>query len=70
MTGALVSPLCYGQGKVTHAERWAEENDIDLATSTFYTDSLSDLPMLERVGAKVTSNHRCTTVSVRELARN
>jgi len=50
LTGALVSPLCYGEGKVTHAERWAQENDIDLETSTFYTDSLSDLPMLERVG--------------------
>lgn len=43
--------LCYGQGKVDIAERWASEHGVDLSRSTFYTDSVSDLPMLERVGA-------------------
>ena len=50
LTGEFEKPLCFGAGKVTRAEYWAEENNIDLAASTFYTDSLSDLPMLERVG--------------------
>lgn len=49
-TGAYEDPLVYGAGKVTVAERWAREHSIDLAASTFYTDSVSDLPMLERVG--------------------
>lgn len=49
-TGAYEDPLVYGAGKVTVAERWAREHRIDLAASTFYTDSVSDLPMLERVG--------------------
>jgi HAD superfamily hydrolase (TIGR01490 family) len=50
LTGEVISPLCYGPGKVTHAETWAKRHDVDLTTSYFYSDSLSDLPMLERVG--------------------
>jgi HAD superfamily hydrolase (TIGR01490 family) len=49
-TGRLVLPICYGAGKVDHAEAWAAEHGVDLARSTFYTDSVTDLPMLERVG--------------------
>lgn len=50
LLGTFARPLCYGPGKVHHAERWAGERDIALETSFFYTDSYSDLPMLERVG--------------------
>ena len=49
-TGYPVQPICYGAGKVAHAERYAAEHDIDLDASYFYTDSFSDVPMLERVG--------------------
>jgi HAD superfamily hydrolase (TIGR01490 family) len=42
--------LCYGSGKVTVAEQWARQHGVDLDRSTFYSDSVSDLPMLERVG--------------------
>lgn len=49
-TGEVEPPLCFGTGKVELAERWARENGIDLEASAFYTDSVSDLPMLERVG--------------------
>ncbi len=45
-----VETLCYGAGKVAHAVEWAASHDVDLLTSAFYTDSISDLPMLERVG--------------------
>ena len=48
-TGRCVD-LCYGPHKVRFAERWAEEHGVDLAHSAFYTDSVSDLPMLQRVG--------------------
>ena len=41
--------LCYGLGKLRAAERWAEAHGVDLAASAFYTDSISDLPMLEAV---------------------
>lgn len=45
-----VEALCYGANKLTRAEEWARANDVDLDASAFYTDSISDLPMLERVG--------------------
>ncbi len=49
-TGELEPPLCYGGGKLTRASTWAAALDVDLARSVFYTDSVSDLPMLEAVG--------------------
>jgi HAD superfamily hydrolase (TIGR01490 family) len=49
-TGRCVPPLCYGRGKVDIAEAWAAREEVDLAASAFYSDSVSDLPMLERVG--------------------
>ena len=48
--------LCFGHHKVTLAERWADANGIDLSTSTFYSDSYNDLPMLERVGTAIAVN--------------
>lgn len=51
LTGDWVKPLCYGPGKVSIAREWAERHDIALDRSTFYTDSISDLPMLEAVGS-------------------
>ena len=49
-TGKVLRPLCFGDGKVQLAERFAREHEIDLAASFFYTDSISDQAMLERVG--------------------
>ncbi len=49
LTGDFEGPLCHGQGKVIWAERWAKEHGVDLDHCFFYTDSLTDLPMLERV---------------------
>lgn len=50
LTGRHIDPLCYGPGKVERAEQFAAEHGIDLDRSFFYSDSISDLPMLERVG--------------------
>ena len=49
-TGEVVRPVCYGAGKVHWARRFAEEHDVDLTASYFYTDSITDLPLLELVG--------------------
>lgn len=49
-TGQIIRPLCFGEGKVIAAEKLAEEHDIDLAQSFFYSDSSDDLELLERVG--------------------
>ncbi|MBI3768632.1 MAG: HAD family hydrolase [Deltaproteobacteria bacterium] len=49
-TGEAVRPICYGDGKLHWARRFAAEHDVDLAASFFYTDSVTDVPMLEIVG--------------------
>jgi len=52
--GTMQKPACYGAGKVHHAEAFCAAHGLDLDRSYFYTDSFSDLPMLERVaGARV-----------------
>lgn len=50
LLGTIAKPLCYAEGKVIHAQKWASEQGIDLASSYFYSDSFSDLPMLQAVG--------------------
>jgi HAD superfamily hydrolase (TIGR01490 family) len=47
--GTYRKPVCYGHGKVHYAEAFAQERGVDLDESFFYTDSFTDLPMLERV---------------------
>jgi HAD superfamily hydrolase (TIGR01490 family) len=49
-TGEAVRPVCYGRGKVHWARELAARDGIDLAASYFYTDSITDLPLLEAVG--------------------
>ncbi len=44
-----VESLCYGPTKVTLADAWLRESGGSFETSWFYTDSFTDLPMLERV---------------------
>ena len=55
-TGRLVGPACVGQGKVHWAEDLGARRQLDLGASWFYTDSYTDLPMLERVGNRVVVN--------------
>lgn len=49
-TGRAIAPVCYGRGKVHWARAFAGERDVDLAQSFFYTDSVTDVPVLELVG--------------------
>ena len=53
LTGEVTEPLCFGAGKVVRARAWARQHGVSLEDSWFYTDSLSDLPMLEAVGHPV-----------------
>jgi len=48
-TGEYIPPLCFRQGKIFWAEKLARELGGDISQSTFYTDSITDLPLLERV---------------------
>ena len=49
-TGDVVTPTCYGEGKLTAAEDFSDEMETKLDKSFFYTDSHEDLPLLEAVG--------------------
>jgi putative phosphoserine phosphatase/1-acylglycerol-3-phosphate O-acyltransferase len=49
-TGGVVSPTCFGEGKVTAAEELAGKYNADLDNSFFYSDSYDDIQLLERVG--------------------
>jgi HAD superfamily hydrolase (TIGR01490 family) len=56
LTGKLQGPACFGPGKIHFAERMGRDLDLDLDVCWFYTDSYTDLPMLERVGNRVAVN--------------
>jgi len=49
-TGGVVRPTCFGEGKVTAAEKLAKKCKSNLDNSFFYSDSHDDLQLLERVG--------------------
>ncbi len=55
-TGRVIEPMCYGDGKRVHVERFARDEGIDLNRSFFYSDSLSDITALEAVGHPVAVN--------------
>ena len=52
-TGQPVEPLCFGTGKVAAAQAWSNQTGVGLHDAFFYTDSYTDLPMLEAVGYPV-----------------
>ncbi len=55
-TGRAKDPLCIGEGKVLRAERLAKELGFAVDEATFYSDSLTDLPLLERVRVPIVVN--------------
>lgn len=48
-TGEVAGIPSFQEGKVERLLEWLRENRIELAGSTFYSDSHNDLPLLERV---------------------
>src|SRR5512135_2791658 len=56
LTGAVVDPPCYGEGKVVWAQRYASEQGADLRDAYLYTDSHSDQPLLDVVGHPIAVN--------------
>ena len=56
LTGRIAEPFVYGAGKVAAMRRFADEHDLELASSWAYSDSASDLPMLRAVGNPVAVN--------------
>lgn len=55
-TGELEGPFIYGPGKAEAVEKLASDRGYDLKLSYAYSDSVSDLPMMELVGHPVAVN--------------
>ena len=55
-TGRLDGPFVYGEGKAEAIHKLAAERGYDLRLSYSYSDSASDLPMMEMVGHPVAVN--------------
>ncbi len=48
-TGKCIGTPCFQAGKVTRLQAWMTERQASLAGSYFYSDSINDLPLLEKV---------------------
>jgi HAD superfamily hydrolase (TIGR01490 family) len=58
-TGAIRGVPAYREGKVTRVQQWLEQRGLrcaDFERVTFYSDSINDLPLLERVSHPVATN--------------
>jgi HAD superfamily hydrolase (TIGR01490 family) len=56
----------YGEGKAVAVREFAEAHGIDLAASYAYSDSITDLPMMEVVGNPVVVNPDSALLAVAE----
>ncbi|CAN5898884.1 HAD-IB family hydrolase [soil metagenome] len=66
-TGRLLSTFCYGEGKVERVRALSAAKGYDLRLCYAYSDSRSDLPLLEAVGHPVAVNPDAT---LRKAARS
>ena len=55
LTGKI-QKVAYGDGKCVVTKEWADANNIDLNLCWFYTDSMSDVALMEAVGFPVAVN--------------
>jgi HAD superfamily hydrolase (TIGR01490 family) len=56
LTGSFNWPLCYGSGKLERAKALVHALGARLEETAFYTDSITDLPLLEAVGHPIVVN--------------
>ncbi len=52
-TGRTTDVPCFKEGKVTRLNRWLAETGLSLEGSSFYSDSMNDLPLLEQVSRPI-----------------
>jgi HAD superfamily hydrolase (TIGR01490 family) len=55
-TGRVIDPICFEEGKIYWIQQLIEEEGIDLAKSYFYTDSITDRPLLDLVAHPIAVN--------------
>jgi HAD superfamily hydrolase (TIGR01490 family) len=56
LTGSVIEPLCFGEGKIFWARQYAEQHGAQLSDCILYTDSYTDRPLLELIGQPVAVN--------------
>ena len=55
-TGKYLPPSALGEGKLKLVTEWAKKKGFNLELATFYSDSINDLPLLEKVNNPVAVN--------------
>lgn len=55
-TGEIKGLPAFGEGKVMKMNAWVAEKGLDLADMAFYSDSINDLPLLNKVKYPVPTN--------------
>ena len=55
-TGKVIEPLCYGEGKIVRAANLLERHGIGFDKVTFFSDSITDLPLLSKVDIPIAVN--------------
>lgn len=56
LTGRCIEPICFEHGKIYWLQQFIDAHDVDLARSWFYSDSITDLPLLDLVAHPVVAN--------------
>ena len=61
-TGAIAGVPSFREGKVVRVAQWLQQRGLDWDTvhTTFYSDSMNDLPLLERANTPVATNPDAT----------
>jgi HAD superfamily hydrolase (TIGR01490 family) len=52
-TGRALGQPCFREGKIHHLDNWLQDKHYNLVDSVFYSDSINDLPLLQRVATPV-----------------
>ena len=55
-TGKYLPPSALGEGKLKLVTEWAKIKGFNLELATFYSDSINDLPLLEKVNYPIAVN--------------
>ena len=56
-TGKILEPSALGEGKLSRVKEWMDNNGYkDFSGTTFYSDSINDLPLLESVEKPIAVN--------------
>ncbi len=55
-TGKVIEPLCYGEGKIVRAAALLDEHGIGFDKVSFFSDSITDLPLLSKVDVPIAVN--------------